>query len=201
MRLKGKLLNWNDEKAFGFIAPNGGGKPVFIHKTACSNRQRVPQINDILTFSITTDKQGRQCACDATYSGEQLKIKQPRKMNTFSVSLSVLFLGLLAIALILEYLPKNLVLAYLGFSVITFITYAFDKSKAKHGAWRTPESTLHMLALIGGWPGAAIAQQTLRHKSQKRDFSIMFWLTVMVNCSALAWLISAKGAYLLSVFK
>ena len=104
-------------------------------------------------------------------------------------------------ALSMNYIPQNLVLAYLGCSIVTFIAYAFDKSKAKRGAWRTPESTLHVFALIGGWPGAAIAQQTLRHKSQKRDFRIVFWLTVIVNCGALVWLTSSNGAHLLSMFK
>lgn len=201
MRLKGKLFKWNDEKAFGFIVPNGGGDHVFIHKNAFSNRKRTPQINDVITFSITKDKQGRYCADEATFSGEKLKKKQAKSISKFSIYLSVAFLGLMVAALSMNYIPKNLVLAYLGCSIVTFIAYAFDKSKAKRGAWRTPESTLHVFALIGGWPGAAIAQQTLRHKSQKRDFRIVFWLTVIVNCGALVWLTSSNGAHLLSMFK
>lgn len=200
MRLKGKLLKWNDEKAFGFIAPNGGGDHVFIHKTAFSNRKRTPQVNDVITFSITKDKQGRYCADEATYSGEKLKKKQAKSVNKFSIYLSVTFLGLMTVALIMGYMPKNLVLAYLGSSIITFTAYAFDKSKAQRGAWRTPESTLHFFALVGGWPGAAIAQQTLRHKSQKRDFRTVFWLTVIVNCGALVWLMSSSGAHLMDMF-
>ena len=78
MRLKGKLIKWSDERAFGFIAPNGGGDHVFIHKSAFSNRQRTPQIKDIITFSITKDKQGRYCADEATFSGEKLKKKQDK---------------------------------------------------------------------------------------------------------------------------
>lgn len=84
-------------------------------------------------------------------------------------------------------------LVYFGVSVITFILYASDKSKAKQGVWRTPESTLHLFALVGGWPGAAIAQQTLRHKSQKKEFRFMFWLTVIANLGVLAWLMSSSG--------
>ena len=84
---------------------------------------------------------------------------------------------------------------------MTFIAYAFDKSKAQQGAWRTAESTLHMLALIGGWPGAAIAQQRLRHKSQKRAFRNMFWFTVVINVGALFWLLSPKGSVFLSLLQ
>ncbi len=201
MRLKGKLIKWNEDKAFGFISPSGGGEHVFIHKTGLSNRKRTPQVNDIITFSITKDKQGRYCANDATFSGEKLKKKEAKSVNQFSIYLSVIFLGLIVAAFFMDYIPKNLALLYFGASIVTFIAYASDKSKAQRNSWRTPESTLHSLALIGGWAGAAIAQQTLRHKSQKRDFRIVFWLTVIVNCGGLAWLMSSNGNHFLDVFK
>ncbi|WP_019029355.1 DUF1294 domain-containing protein [Colwellia piezophila] len=70
---------------------------------------------------------------------------------------------------------------YLAANIMNFFAYALDKSKAKPGTWRTPEITLHLLALIGGWPGAAISQQLLRHKSKKVAFRAVFWLTVMAN--------------------
>jgi uncharacterized membrane protein YsdA (DUF1294 family) len=37
------------------------------------------------------------------------------------------------------------------------------------------------LALAGGWPGALLAQQVLRHKSTKREFRQVFWATVLLN--------------------
>jgi len=201
MRLKGKLIKWDDEKAFGFIVPNGGGDHVFIHKSAFSNRQRTPQVNDTITFSIAKDKQERYCADEATFSGEKLKKKQAKSVSKFSIYLSVIFLGLIVVALVVGYITINLVLLYLGGSTLTFILYALDKSKAKRGARRTPENTLHLFALAGGWPGAAIAQQTLRHKSQKKEFRFVFWLTVIANFAALAWLLSSNGEQLMNMFK
>jgi uncharacterized membrane protein YsdA (DUF1294 family) len=103
--------------------------------------------------------------------------------------------------MLLGYVPQSLVLIYITLSVITFIAYALDKSKARRGVWRTPESTLHLFALMGGWPGAAIAQQTLRHKSQKSSFRVRFWLTVIVNCGLLGWILSSYGLSLLTIFK
>jgi len=73
------------------------------------------------------------------------------------------------------------------FSVATFMVYAADKSAARRGAHRVPESTLHVLSLLGGWPGALAAQQVLRHKTRKQPFRFVFWVTVAVNCLALAW--------------
>lgn len=201
VRLKGKLIKWNEDKAFGFIAPNGGGDHIFIHKTALSNRNRIPKINDVITFSISKDKQGRYCADDATFTGEKLKKKQAKKVSKFSIYLSVIFLALITTAYFLGHVPQKLVLVYFGASAITFLVYAFDKSKAQRGAWRTPETTLHMFALIGGWPGAAVAQQVLRHKSQKKEFRVGFWFTVVVNSGALFWLLSPGGNQFLSIIK
>lgn len=200
MRLKGKLTKWNSEKAYGFIAPNGGGKHVFIHKRAFTNRTRTPQLNDVITFSTSRDKQGRPCAAQATFSGEKLTKRKAKQRNTFSMYLASIFLVLIITGALLHYLPKNLVLLYLVTSFITFTVYAFDKAKAKRNAWRTPESTLHLLALVGGWPGAIIAQQTLRHKSQKQKFRMVFWVSVMINCSVLTWLMTENGANVLSLF-
>jgi uncharacterized membrane protein YsdA (DUF1294 family) len=50
------------------------------------------------------------------------------------------------------------------------------------------EQTLHVFALLGGWPGALVAQRWLRHKSKKASFQVAFWVTVVVNCVALGWL-------------
>ena len=70
-------------------------------------------------------------------------------------------------------------------SVACFILYALDKSAARQGRRRTPERTLLLLGLAGGWPGALAAQQLLRHKSSKLSFLAKFWLTVLLNLAAL----------------
>jgi uncharacterized membrane protein YsdA (DUF1294 family) len=72
-------------------------------------------------------------------------------------------------------------LAYLAASVLAFAAYAVDKSAAIGGRWRTPEPTLHMLGLVGGWPGALLAQQLLRHKTSKQSFLLGYWATVLLN--------------------
>jgi uncharacterized membrane protein YsdA (DUF1294 family) len=66
-------------------------------------------------------------------------------------------------------------------SVATYALYASDKHRARVGAWRTPESTLHIFELLGGWPGAFLAQRRLRHKSSKGSYLFVFWLIVAVH--------------------
>lgn len=83
-------------------------------------------------------------------------------------------------------------LVYLVMSAIAYGTYALDKSAARAGRRRTPEKTLHLMALLGGWPGALVAQRRLRHKSSKPAFLVMFWLTVATNLALLAWGLAAS---------
>jgi uncharacterized membrane protein YsdA (DUF1294 family) len=71
-------------------------------------------------------------------------------------------------------------------SVVTFVVYARDKSAAGTRRRRVPENTLHLLAVFCGWPGALLARRTLRHKTRKTRFLVVFWLTALANVVALA---------------
>lgn len=83
-----------------------------------------------------------------------------------------------------------LVLAnYIALSTIAFILYAVDKSAARKNAQRVSERSLHLVALLGGWPGAMLAQKTFRHKTKKQPFRFVFWLTIMANISVAVLLI------------
>ncbi|MEY5098360.1 MAG: hypothetical protein RJA36_1079 [Pseudomonadota bacterium] len=103
------------------------------------------------------------------------------------------FLILYFVALVVWRPPALLALVYIAVSTFTFLAYAIDKSAAERGAWRTPESTLHFLALAGGWPGALLAQQFLRHKSTKAEFRSVFWGTVIMNVATFLVLCSPIG--------
>ncbi|TLU65300.1 DUF1294 domain-containing protein [Thalassotalea litorea] len=202
MRSKGKLISWDANKGFGFIAPttNVSGKNVFIHKSDFSNCKRTPQINDVITYTLSSDNKGRACAIDATFSGEKLIKKQPQQTSKFSIYLAFFFLVSLTFYSIYAGISLTLVFIYLGLSVFTYLMYGWDKHKAQHGGWRTSESTLHLFALFGGWPGATIAQQLIRHKSKKKEFRLFFWVTVILNIVAVCWLLGPDGIVILKMF-
>ena len=107
------------------------------------------------------------------------------------------FLAFVAAAVFVGRLPPAILLLYLGASAIAFFAYAFDKSAARRNQWRTRESTLHLFALLGGWPGALAAQRLLRHKSAKTSFQAAYRTTVLLNCGALGCLMSSAGTRLL----
>jgi uncharacterized membrane protein YsdA (DUF1294 family) len=105
-------------------------------------------------------------------------------------ALGLVSLGLLAGGAWFAGLPRLIAVAYVAMSLLALAAYAFDKSAARAGRRRIPENTLHLFSLLGGWPGALVAQQWLRHKSVKASFLAMFWFTVMLNLGALAWFVA-----------
>ena len=193
MRYQGKIIKWNDEKGFGFVVPKGGSQQVFVHARGFSNRQRRPSVDTVVSYELGSDKQGRCCATDVRYADEKQATIELR-ISMVPMILALLFSALLAGMVWLGYLPMVVALAYLVVSLMTFIAYALDKSAAKSGQWRTQESTLFFFGLLGGWPGAIFAQQLFRHKSSKREFQIIFWLTVLFNSGTLFWVFSPNGA-------
>jgi uncharacterized membrane protein YsdA (DUF1294 family) len=102
----------------------------------------------------------------------------------------LLFAALYAFAMTRWGTPNAVGIVYLLASTVCFIVYAIDKSAARAGRWRTSESTLLMMGLACGWPGAALAQQWMRHKSSKPSFRAQFWATVCLNVGAFAYLAS-----------
>ncbi len=78
-------------------------------------------------------------------------------------------------------------------SLLAFVLYRHDKRQAGNAGQRTPENVLHGVELLGGWPGALLAQQVFRHKTRKVSFQIVFWLIVVVHQALwIDWLFLGK---------
>tara|TARA_B100000700_G_scaffold11895_1_gene12161 strand:+ start:1074 stop:1580 length:507 start_codon:yes stop_codon:yes gene_type:complete len=118
-------------------------------------------------------------------------------MRSFGLYVTLLFCLVLFVGFLMEQLSLLVLFAYSIISILTFLVYAWDKAAAKRNSRRIPEKYIHILALACGWPGAVVAQRFIRHKSSKRRFQIMFWLTVVGNC-LLIWGISRSGQRLLA---
>jgi uncharacterized membrane protein YsdA (DUF1294 family) len=87
--------------------------------------------------------------------------------------------------------PAVVLGVYVVMSGVTFAVYAHDKSVAGTARRRVPERTLLVLGFLGGWPGAGVAQQALRHKTRKTSFQLRFWATVLANLAVLGGLLVA----------
>jgi uncharacterized membrane protein YsdA (DUF1294 family) len=147
----------------------------------------------MVTYELTTNEKGQPRAENVAFVRAGAPRQATAQARGHALMTAAGFLVLMALAVLARKVPALVFGSYICLSIISFIAYAVDKSAARNDRWRTKESTLHLLSLLGGWPGALVAQQVLRHKSKKESFRTVFWLTVLVNCSALAWLLSRSG--------
>ena len=114
------------------------------------------------------------------------RVKKPRPARRGGASLLAFlaFAAVYALATALWRVPAWVGWLYVAASGVCFLVYAIDKSAAGAGGQRISEATLILLGLAGGWPGAVVAQQTLRHKSSKLSFLVPFWGSVALNVAA-----------------
>ncbi len=109
------------------------------------------------------------------------EMQNNRKVGT-PVLFATLFIGIIAILTLSNYITRSVFLYYIGINIITFLFYVYDKTAAQSDMWRIKEDTLHLLSISGGWAGALIAQDIFRHKTQKKAFRTTFYMTVFINC-------------------
>jgi len=83
-------------------------------------------------------------------------------------------------------IPWTLGAIILVMSVVSFATMALDKRAARRNRPRVPERTLHVMELLGGWPGSFAAQQLFRHKTRKWSYQFVYWLIVTCWVAGLA---------------
>lgn len=193
MRFAGTLKTWNDERGFGFIEPTQGGQELFVHIKEFPAGSGRPSVGQSLTFEVETGQGGRKKARAVQYPVRARRSARPRVESPAPWTLARI-LAIPAFAAVYGYVAWRwgfspvVLLAYLGLSLVAFVAYALDKSAAVSGRWRTAEQTLHLFSLVGGWPGALVAQQLLRHKTSKQSFVVVFWVTVLLNVGAfVAW--------------
>lgn len=196
--MKGKISHWNDAKGYGFIKPHGGGEDLFFHISVLKDRGRRPVENEWISYRPSTGRNGKPGAVDVVYHAEIGGSRSRLKAGSSALLTPVFFLIAVLILVLLTDLSAVVLAAYILMSLVTYFVYALDKSAAKRNAWRIPENTLHLLALAGGWPGAMLAQERLRHKSVKQPFRTLFLITLVLNICGLLLLLAPEGSSILT---
>lgn len=170
----GTIIEWQADKGYGFVAHQGGR--VFLHIKDFAERHKRPTVGDQIRFVFGRDAKGRSCATRAAHV---------RDGGRFTISHLLFLLGLLVLPGVAAYhLPmhRGVFCGYaMCLSFFTYAMYAHDKHLARTRTWRLPEAALHFFEILGGWPGAFIAQRYIRHKSAKPSFQITFWLIVLLH--------------------
>jgi uncharacterized membrane protein YsdA (DUF1294 family)/cold shock CspA family protein len=193
MRLNGKIATWKDDRGYGFIEPDNGGPQVFVHIKSFLNKRIRPAVKDPVSFELAQDSVGRPQAKYVKFEGVGTQVRAVDKSQMPLLATAALFPVLVGGLALAGYVPPAVPGLYFGASLMAYLFYRVDKSAARDGRWRTRESTLHLLGLVGGWPGALVAQRLHRHKSSKPSFQLVFWTTVLVNIGALAWIMTPQG--------
>ena len=214
MTRTGHIARWNAERGFGFIATPTGEQNIFFHVRDFRGGQPAEglavrfeqiEVGGKGPRAMAVQPLGRAAAPSPDRTAHPRRpmgrapTNYPRPTARgldgqpllFGIAL-LAWLGLLAAISLRGAWPWDLSVALgglLALNVVTFFSYAMDKTAAEQGRWRTPESTLHALALAGGWPAAWLAQRALRHKSRKRAFLAVYVLTVLLHLGALGLLL------------
>ena len=172
--LTGRIVEWDDRRGYGYLQL--GRSRMFLHRRDFAELHKRPEIGDKIEFTVGLDGKGRTCATAATHRNDGGKLT----MKDVLVLLALLILPAFAVVRHASALHWWAAFAF-ALSAITYGVYWADKRSAKEKSSRTPENTLHLLELIGGWPGAFIAQRRLRHKTSKTGFQAVFWTIVLIH--------------------
>lgn len=204
MERLGKVGEWNDERGHGFIHPLDEAKArVFFHVRDYRQDGRRPEAGEVVKFTAHRQDDGKWRASavrraaavkrPAPASAARHARSRARLPAWFPWTVLMAAVAALGWAIRAGRLPFELAFVFAGLSAVTCVVYALDKHAARTRRWRTRESTLHALELAGGWPGALVAQQLLRHKSRKPGYRIVFWCMVALNIGALAAWVLTRG--------
>ncbi|MDP5142035.1 cold shock and DUF1294 domain-containing protein [Rheinheimera baltica] len=209
MHLTGTVVFWRDDKGFGFVLCDNTAEKLFFHIRDNTDRTERPTQGDRLQFSLAQDKQGRNIAAPwqlmtskTTSKNKNTSTPSHYPTEGFSIQYAhqialifrISFLIAVAAALLFGRLIYVLPLLYVEASIFTYWLYKTDKEAAiaRHGN-RLTEESLQLFSLIGGWPGAYLAQQQLAHKNRKHQFRREFGFVILGNALLVIWLFSSWG--------
>jgi uncharacterized membrane protein YsdA (DUF1294 family)/cold shock CspA family protein len=203
-RVEGTLTSWDDARGFGFLSPASGRGRVFVHITAFGRGTPRPRVGEAYAYAV--DRHGdrrpqavRVSRTGTTWSPPKPRSPRPSRRGRAAVAAAlVASAALVAVALTTggpgssagapgtvsaRWWAVGLLVAL---NIGTAVAYAVDKRAARRGTRRVPERTLLVCGLVGGWPGAVLAQQLLRHKTGKPAFRRAFALTVAAHLAVVA---------------
>lgn len=186
-RSRGRLISWNDERGFGFIAPDGGGQDVFVHASGFAKEGRHIEVGGDYEFDLDVGKDGRPQAKRVAYVA--VPKARPSVLSQFlqrgpRFLVIAAFIFIVVVISTKQPISSNWFIIYGVASVACFSGYGLDKAAASRKQWRVSETILLLIGLVGGWPGAIVAQEVFRHKTQKKTFRTQFWMTVAINMAA-----------------
>ncbi len=191
-RTEAQLVDWNDQRGFGFARLPGGTERVFVHINALNPEMPRPRPGDQLELEIVEGRNGRPAAYAVDIISARTGLAAPLSLH---LATAAILLILLQLDLMLGTAPLWLATLYVSMGAASLIAYSWDKKAARLGLWRIRESRLIFIDMAGGIIGGLIAQHMYRHKRSKPSFQASMVGVVVFHAA----LLGALGSGLLSL--
>ena len=101
--IKGVLKTWKEDRGFGFIKPDDGGKDIFIHISALKAASRRPVTGDVIYYQIAKDNRGKYKAINAQIEGVSLvedkagELQKPSRSKKITIATTLILIVIVAI--------------------------------------------------------------------------------------------------------
>lgn len=193
-RQHGELVQWNDERGFGFIAGDDGERS-FVHISDIGRIATRPCAGDRVSFTLGRGSDGRPAAKEVRIAGANpLNLEARRRGAPAPAAPGIggrwVTAGFIVLLALVDWLvgraPVWLPVVYLVLGLVSIAVYWFDKRAAEADRWRVSEKSLHLIDAIGGIAGGLVAQQLLRHKTSKQSFIVVTVLIAVAHVAVLA---------------
>lgn len=179
------MVDWNDQRGFGFARLSGGTERVFVHVKSLNPNMPRLKVGDQIEMEIVTGRNGKPAAAAVDILGKETGKKPPLSMH---LATAAILLILLQIGLMMAVIPMWLASFYVSMGALALVAYSWDKQAARIGAWRISETKLHMIDLCGGIIGGLLAQHMYVHKMSKKSFQKTTLWIVIAHASLLGLL-------------
>lgn len=175
--MRGKIINYNAQKGYGFIYSENHEENIFVHHSEITNAKELFQGQSV-KFEVKKTKKG----LSALHVVAGTKQQSPY----FIFGLLSALITVAIFAYLFTYETINPIVSYLiAINSTTFLLYGYDKFISSGEKLRVPEWNLHALALLGGSPAGLMAQKFFRHKTIKGSFQLVYWVIVLVQVGVL----------------
>lgn len=181
-RVTANLVEWKDDKGYGFARQAGGTERIFVHVKAFDSHGPRPKKGDELEFDMVAGRNGKPAAENVKVLGAE---EIARQLPFHLVTAVMLFL-LAQIVVILGRAPVEILVVYAVMGGLSMYLYSRDKQAAVFGWWRIRETTLITVDLLGGIIGGLLAQHRYRHKQSKASYQLRTLFVVAFHAALLA---------------
>ncbi len=181
-RVQASLVEWKDEKGYGFARLPGGTERIFVHAKALAENTPRPKKGDELELDLIKGRNGKPAASNVFVLDEN----GVARLLPYHLVTAAMLLIVLELLVIMGKVPFAVTAWYAAMGAVSAHLYWRDKRAAMAGTWRVSERTLHIVDLAGGIIGGLLAQHRYRHKKSKPSFQTTTFAVVTAHAIVMA---------------